>query len=134
MKRLSVFFILMLAVAMIFYVVACDTGGSSSGGCDGDTGDTSGSYVTTTLQAENAAIVSGVPESKHSGFTGTGYANTDNGVGNYIEFSLTTSQAGSYDLSFYYAVESGNRYASIQVNGATAVSNIAFNGTGAWTT
>jgi len=90
--------------------------------------------VTTTFQAENASIVSGVVETEHSGYTGSGYANTDNASGQYVEFFLTATQADSYDLTFYYALDSGNRYGSIQVNGSTVVSNIDFNGTGAWTT
>lgn len=115
---------------------------SSSGGCDGDItptptpdpgGDSGEANVTTTFQAENASIVSGIVESEHTGYTGFGYANTDNAAGNYLEFVVTTTQAASYQLTFRYAVDSGNRYGSIQVNGSTVVSNIDFNGTGTWT-
>lgn len=90
--------------------------------------------VTTTFQAENAVIVSGSVESENSGFTGSGYANTDNSFGNYIEFTIVATQSAPYDLIFTYALASGNRYASIQVNGSTEVSGIDFYETGAWTT
>jgi hypothetical protein len=93
----------------------------------------SASYVTTTFEAENAEIVPGAAESEHAGYSGTGYANTDNEYGAYIAFSVTVSTAASYDLMFTYALSSGNRYASIQVNGITVVSNINFEATGAWT-
>ncbi len=139
MKRLPVFLILILTIAMAFFMVACDSNGGNWGdnwgGCNGDSsGCDSGEYVTTTLQAENAAIVSGTVESEHSGYTGSGYANTDNGTGNYIEFALNATQADTYDLTFFYALASGSRNGSIQVNGSTQVSNIYFNATGAWTT
>lgn len=113
-----------------FPACGCDSG-SNFNGCDGNSGD---SYVTTTFQAEKASIVYGTVESDHSGYTGSGYVNTDNAAGNYIEFSLTATQTATYDLTFYYALESGNRYGSIQVNGSTALSNIDFNATGSWTT
>ncbi len=140
MKKLSSLLILLLIFSMTFFMMACDTSSSSGGGCNSSSSSSSsstssgGGFVTTTFQAENASIVSGVVETTHSGYTGSGYANTDNASGQYIEFALAATYAGAYDLTFYYALESGNRYGSIQVNGATVVSNIDFNSTGAWTT
>ncbi len=149
MKKKSVILSFMLIVTMTILMVACDTGNGGSGdsgGCNStdptptpDPGTDPGTdpgqaNVTTTFQAENAVVVSGAVETEHSGYTGSGYVNTDNAAGSYIEFSLTAPQADAYELTFYYAAESGNRYGSIQVNGSTVVANIDFNGTGSWTT
>ncbi len=142
MKKKSLIISFMLILTMTVFMVACDTGGGNGGGCNSTDptptpppGTAPGqANVTTTFQAENAVVVSGAVEMEHSGYTGSGYVNTDNAAGSYIEFSLTAPQADAYELTFYYAAESGNRYGSIQVNGSTAVADIDFNGTGAWTT
>lgn len=135
MKKSFILISFILTVTLSVFMMACDTGGT--GGCNPPptpTPDPGTSDRITTFQAEDALTVSGAVESEYPGYTGSGYVNTDNAPGNYIEFTLTTTQADAYDLTFYYALESGNRYASIQVNGTTVWPNIDFFATGAWTT
>jgi endoglucanase len=88
----------------------------------------------TTYQSENATISQGVVESNHAGFTGTGFVNFDNVTGSYVEYTVTAAQAGQHTLTFRYANgTTANRPLNVSVNGALAASNLAFNGTGAWT-
>jgi endoglucanase len=89
----------------------------------------------TTYQAESATISNGLVESNHSGYTGSGFVNYDNATGSHVEFSATAPAAGSATLTFRYANgTTTNRPMTITVNGATATTNLAFPGTGAWTT
>ncbi len=84
-------------------------------------------------EAESATIVSGVIESNHAGYTGTGFVNSDNLVGAAIEFTVNNSSAGNRTLAFRYANGvSVNRPGTLIINGATH-STPAFPGTGAWT-
>ncbi|WP_370948365.1 cellulase family glycosylhydrolase [Amycolatopsis sp. cg5] len=86
-------------------------------------------------EAENAVISKGVVESNHAGFTGTGFVNYDNTTGGYIEYTVTAAQAGSAKLTFRYANgTTANRPLDISVNGTLVSDNLAFPGTGAWTT
>ena len=88
-----------------------------------------------TYQAENATISQGVAESNHTGFTGSGFVNFDNVTGGYVEYTVTAAQAGSHSLTFRYANgTTTNRPVSVTVNGVSAVANLSFPGTGAWTT
>ena len=89
----------------------------------------------TDYQAENATISRGVVESNHSGFTGTGFVNYDNVVGSHVEWSVTTTQAGLATLTFRFANgTTANRAMDITVNGTLTGDDVAFAGTGAWTT
>jgi rhamnogalacturonan endolyase len=67
------------------------------------------------------------------GFTGTGFVNTDNAVGTYVDIPVTVGAAGSYEIVVYYANNSSARGFTIAVNGAQTAT---FTGapTGAWTT
>jgi len=86
-------------------------------------------------QAETATISQGVVESNHAGFTGTGFVNYNNAVGSYVEWTVPAAAAGNVNFSIRYANgTTTNRPMNITVNGLTVVSNLAFNGTGAWTT
>ncbi|MFD8491713.1 cellulase family glycosylhydrolase [Amycolatopsis sp. NPDC059657] len=86
-------------------------------------------------ESENAVITKGVVESNHAGFTGTGFVNYDNTTGGYIEYTVTVAQAGSAKLTFRYANgTTANRPLDISVNGTLVSDNLAFPGTGAWTT
>jgi endoglucanase len=89
----------------------------------------------TDYQAENATISQGVVESNHAGFTGTGFVNYDNVVGSRVEWSVTATQAGLATLTFRFANgTTANRAMDITVNGTLAGDDVAFAGTGAWTT
>ncbi len=89
----------------------------------------------TIYQAENGVIYNGVVATNHTGYTGTGFVDYTNETGSYIEWTVNMSQSGNQTLTFRYANgTSTNRSVDIYVNGNLVVSNLAFNGTGAWTT
>lgn len=87
----------------------------------------------TDYQAENATC-QGTIDSNHAGFTGTGFCNTTNAVGAFVEWSVTAATAGSATLTFRFANgTTTNRPMDITVNGALVANDLAFPGTGAWT-
>ncbi|HEU4424861.1 MAG TPA: PQQ-dependent sugar dehydrogenase, partial [Pilimelia sp.] len=86
-----------------------------------------------TYQAENATIFHGVVESEHTGYTGTGYVNSTNEVGAYVEWTFTPATAGSVTLRFRYANGvATNRTTSVMLNGAS-LPTLQFPSTGGWT-
>jgi glucose/arabinose dehydrogenase len=85
-------------------------------------------------EAEQATISGGVVESNHTGFTGSGFVNSDNAVGAAVEFTVGSAAAGTRLLAFRYANgTSTSRPATITVNG-TVRAEPQFPGTGGWTT
>jgi alpha-L-fucosidase len=85
------------------------------------------------FEAENANC-QGTVDSNHAGFTGTGFCNTTNAVGAFVEWTVLSVQAGSVPLTFRYANgTTASRPMDITVNGSP-LSSLAFNATGAWTT
>jgi hypothetical protein len=115
-----------------FNFTVATTGGSPNATSSG-TITVNGASSSLIYQGENASIVSGVTESTNAGYTGTGYANTNNAVGNYVEWTVTTSVAGSFNILFRYA-SVGDRPADIYVNGTKVISALAFPTTTVWTT
>jgi endoglucanase len=86
-------------------------------------------------ESESATISQGVVESNHAGFTGTGFVNFDNVTGSSVEYTVTAPTTGPYALTFRYANgTTANRPVDVTVNGALAADDLAFPGTGAWTT
>ena len=86
------------------------------------------------LQAENAKYSSGTVDVEYAGYTGTGYLNTANATGAYVEFEFGIAAASTDTLFFVYAHnKSDDRAASVSVNGSVAVSSVSFPSTGAWT-
>ena len=86
-------------------------------------------------EAESATISQGVVESNHAGFSGTGFVNFDNVAGSSDEFAVNATRAGEAKLTFRYANGTAdNRPVDVNVNGALAVDERSFAGTGAWTT
>jgi hypothetical protein len=87
------------------------------------------------LEAESATIFHGVVESNHTGFTGTGFVNSDNEAGSFVEFTVTAATAGTATVAFRFANGTTvNRPMDITVNGSLVADELAFAGTGAWTT
>ncbi|MBB3062726.1 glycosyl hydrolase 53 family protein [Microbulbifer rhizosphaerae] len=77
--------------------------------------------------------VDGSVDSNHSGYNGSGFANTDNAMGNGVEWRVQVPAGGSYQLEWRYANTSdNNRAGSVVVNG-NAVATVDFPSTGAWT-
>ncbi|AYB35114.1 carbohydrate-binding protein [Chryseolinea soli] len=89
---------------------------------------------TQTLEAENATLVGPTVMNDHAGFVGTGFADYQNASGDYIQWSASVPAAGSYTLTFRYALVSGARPLSVSVNGAIINASLGFPQTGSWTT
>ena len=80
-------------------------------------------------------VVTGTVDNNHAGYTGTGFVNTDNAVGKYIQWVVTVPASGSYDLQWRYAFDgSSDRSGSVSVEGITQVTNVSFVSTGDWET
>jgi endoglucanase len=96
---------------------------------------TAATAAPTDYQAETASISQGVVESNHAGFTGAGFVNYDNVAGSYVQWSATAAQAGAATLTLRFANgTTANRSMDITVNGTLVGDDVAFGGTGAWTT
>jgi unsaturated rhamnogalacturonyl hydrolase len=85
-------------------------------------------------EAENATIFHGVVEANHLGYTGTGFVNTTNEVGAYVEFSVDNTTSGSFTLGIRYSNgTTTSRPGDVSVNG-TVVASPAFGSTTNWDT
>ena len=88
----------------------------------------------TRYEAENATIFDGAADSDHTGFSGTGFCNTTNAVGAYVEWTVNVPSAGSATLTFRYANgTTAERPTDITVNGS-ATGTVTFPPTGSWDT
>jgi len=105
---------------------ALDSLGASMGGTP-PTGNT--------FEAETGTLsAGGTFDSNHLGFTGTGFANTANAVGAYVEIPVTAATAGTKTLSFRYSDgTTAARPATISING-TARGTLNFPVTANWDT
>ncbi|MDP9862924.1 MULTISPECIES: YbhB/YbcL family Raf kinase inhibitor-like protein [Streptosporangium] len=89
----------------------------------------------TRYEAEGATVSQGAVESNHAGYSGTGFVNTDNVVGSYVEFTVNAAGAGSAAIVIRYANgTTADRPADVAVNGAVVSAGRSFNGTGGWDT
>lgn len=75
--------------------------------------------------------VEGVVETTNAGFTGAGYANSDNTAGASVSWAVDVPRTGGYAVVMRYA-SINNRPAAVSVNGDLQAS-LAFASTGAWT-
>ncbi|WP_105102880.1 carbohydrate-binding protein [Microbulbifer pacificus] len=113
------------------------SGGSSSGSSSSSSsssGGNGGTVSTLVLQEAEAGFcaVDGALETEHAGYTGFGYANTENTSGAGIDWSVVVPAAGTYTLEYRYANGSGDRPANVMVNGASAAA-VAMGVSGGWT-
>ncbi len=76
--------------------------------------------------------VDGVVESTNGGYSGSGYANTNNEINTTVRWAVNVPQSGNYTLLFAYAGAT-DRSASLLVNGAVRNANLGFINTGGWT-
>lgn len=91
--------------------------------------------INLTLEAEEAILSQAVVASNHPGYTGSGFANYDNVVGSYVEWTVDVPTAGSHQLSLRYANgATANRPGALRVNGTVVNPGLNFNPTGAWNT
>jgi Carbohydrate binding module (family 6) len=85
-------------------------------------------------EAENASRSGGTVDSNHAGFTGTGFVNTENVSGAWLQWTVNAPAAGPATLTFRHANgTTTNRPMSLTVNGIVTASALAFNPTGGWT-
>ncbi len=88
-----------------------------------------------TYQAESATISNGVVATNHTGYTGTGFVDSTNAIGAFVEFTVTSSAAASATVTIRYANgTTTNRPSSVLVNGTSVNSALAFNATTNWDT
>ncbi|MBV7699926.1 right-handed parallel beta-helix repeat-containing protein [Streptomyces sp. TRM70350] len=90
---------------------------------------------TVRFEAESSsATCDGTIDSNHSGYSGTGFCNTDNASGAAAGFTIEAADAGSATLKVGFANGgSSARSADLVVNGST-VQSVSFEATGAWNT
>lgn len=86
-----------------------------------------------TLQENQTGFcgVDGSIDNDNAGFTGDGFANTDNANGNAVRYRINAPTDGSYLLELRYA-SATDRPAIVVVNGSTEA-NVGFPSTGSWT-
>jgi hypothetical protein len=87
-------------------------------------------------QAENASSGTGsTVDTNHLNFTGTGFLNTPNATGAYVEWTVTAAAAGSRKLTIRYANgTTTDRPMDVSVNGVVVSAGRSFAGTGNWDT
>jgi fibronectin type 3 domain-containing protein len=77
--------------------------------------------------------VDGTIDNDNSGYTGTGFANTTNGIGYGVNWSVQILTAGSYTFTWRYSCTS-LRPGNLLINGTTVLSSISFPVTSSFTT
>ena len=93
------------------------------------------SIAQTIYEAEDATLSGPAPANSNGGYSGTGYADYANNSGDYVEFALSATSAGSYPIAFRYANGgTTDRPLQLSVNGAPVVASLSFPPTGGWTT
>ncbi|GHJ44164.1 hypothetical protein Cs7R123_15060 [Catellatospora sp. TT07R-123] len=96
---------------------------------------TQAAAATTRYEGESATISQGVVEANHLNYSGTGFVNTDNVTGSYVQWTVTASSAGSATVAIRYSNgTTTGRPADIAVNGTVVAAASAFGGTTNWDT
>lgn len=67
-------------------------------------------------EAEDASFSSGAVETEHTGFTGDGYVNTDNFLGEYVEWTINSLKDVNDTIAFRYALAKKGRPMQIYIN------------------
>jgi pectate lyase len=121
---------------MYYYVVtAADTSSNESGhSVEACAVPDSNANIILQENATGFCGVDGPVESEWAGYTGAGYANTDNALGNGINWKINVPSDGNYIFVWRYALASGDRTGKLIVNGDTVVPSISFPASGAVTT
>ena len=91
--------------------------------------------TTGTYEAEGALLSGPVVATNQAGYTGTGFADYVNASGDFIEWTVNATAAGSFSLQFRYANGgTTNRPLQLKVNGTTVAASLAFAPTGSFGT
>jgi len=78
--------------------------------------------------------VEGTIDNNHPGYTGDGFANSNNAVGTGINWKVNVPVAGTCTLTWRFANGSGSRAGKLLVNNQEIIPVINMTGTGSWTT
>src|SRR6266487_4553800 len=93
------------------------------------------SAAPTRYEAETCTISSGTVDTNHLNFSGTGFVNGDNVVGNYLECTVNAANAGNATFGIRYSNgTTTGRPADISVNGTVVQAAAAFDPTTSWDT
>jgi glucose/arabinose dehydrogenase len=93
------------------------------------------SAAATRYEAENCTISAGTVDTNHLNYSGTGFVNGDNAVGNYLECTVNAANAGPGTFVIHYSNgTTTNRPADISVNGTVVAAAAAFDPTTNWDT
>lgn len=77
--------------------------------------------------------IDGTIDTNNPGYSGDGFANTSNELGNGVDYKITFSEDGTYPLIFRFANGGGgNRPGKLMINGTTVVQNVDLPATGSW--
>ncbi len=88
----------------------------------------------TFYEAENATLSGALVGSNWAGYSGTGFADYQNASNDYVDWTVTTAAAGTYQLQFRYANGGAtDRPLQMQVNGTVVNSSLSFPVTGSYT-
>lgn len=81
------------------------------------------------VEAEDAYFSSGIVENEYPGYTGVGFVNTDNAIGEFIEWYLNAADSITDSLGFRYALgKDENRAMQLYIN-ETLIDTIDFDST-----
>ncbi len=95
---------------------------------------TGGTTIQIQENANGFCNVEGSIDNNNGGFTGNGFANTENTSGSGIEWTVNASTSGSYSLQWRHANGSAdNRTGRVLINESEQISNVDFTSTGSWT-
>ena len=89
---------------------------------------------TTNYQAEDAEYVGPIEVSNQPGYRGSGFLDYTNSSNDFIKWTVNVPADGNYNLSFRYAVQTGNRPLKLTINDEIRVASVPFNSTGSWST
>jgi len=118
-----------------YYVVTAVDISSNESNYSSEVSATPSEISSIIIQEETTGFcgVDGTIDNNHSGFTGTGFANTDNATGNGIDWRINIQSSSTYTFTWRYANGSSDRPAMLLVNGSEEVSSISFLSTDYWT-
>jgi fibronectin type 3 domain-containing protein len=118
-----------------YYVVTAVDMSSNESNYSSEVSATPTEISSITIQENTTGFcsVDGTIDDDNSGFTGTGYANTNNATGNGVDWKINIQSSITYTFTWRYANSSSDRPAMLLVNGSEEVSSISFPSTGVWT-
>ncbi len=85
-------------------------------------------------QAEDAELVGALVVNNQPGYNGDGFADFTNPSNDFIKWTVYAPTAGTYALSFRYALAAGSRPLKLTINAVDKIASIAFPVTGSFAT